>query len=55
VRVERVDGARVILRVPVDRVGEMLTRLAAARVRDVVWERPSLEEVFLAHYREAAR
>jgi len=55
VTVERVDGARIIMHVPVDRVGDMLHALAAARVRDVVWERPSLEEVFLAHYREAGQ
>lgn len=55
VAVEHVDGARVVLRVPMERAADMLHALSAARVHDVVWERPSLEEVFLAHYREAAR
>jgi hypothetical protein len=30
----------------------MLAALASRRVVDLVWERPSLEDVFLGYYRE---
>jgi ABC-2 type transport system ATP-binding protein len=52
--VEQVQGARVTLRVPVPQIGATLAALAARRVHDLVWERPSLEDVFLGYYREAA-
>ena len=52
--VEQVHGARMTLRVPVPQIGAVLAALAARRIRDLVWERPSLEDVFLGYYREAA-
>ena len=52
--VEQVHGARMTLRVPVPQIGAVLAVLAARRIRDLVWERPSLEDVFLGYYREAA-
>jgi ABC-2 type transport system ATP-binding protein len=51
--VEDVHGARATLRVPVPQVGPTLAALAARRVLDLIWERPSLEDVFLGYYREA--
>jgi len=50
--VEEVQGARATLRVPVPQIGPTLAALAARRVLDLVWERPSLEDVFLGFYRE---
>jgi ABC-2 type transport system ATP-binding protein len=50
--VEQVQGARVTLRVPVPQISSTLAALAARRVHDLVWERPSLEDVFLGYYRE---
>ena len=52
--VEQVHGARMTLRVPVPQIGAALAAIAARRVIDLVWERPSLEDVFLGYYREAA-
>lgn len=53
--VEQVHGAHMQLRVPVPQIGAALAALAARRVIDLVWERPSLEDVFLGYYREAER
>lgn len=50
--VEEVQGARATLRVPVPQIGPTLAALAARRVLDLVWEHPSLEDVFLGFYRE---
>lgn len=50
--VERVDGARVTMRVPVEQTAPLLNTLAGLRITDLVWERPSLEDIFLAYYRE---
>jgi ABC-2 type transport system ATP-binding protein len=52
--VELVQGTRMILRVPVPQIGATLAALAARRLHDVVWERPSLEDIFLGYYREVA-
>lgn len=52
--VEQVHGARLTLRVPVPQIGVVLAALAPRSIRDLVWERPSLEDVFLGYYREAA-
>jgi ABC-2 type transport system ATP-binding protein len=50
--VGRVDGARVAMRVPAEQTTAMLNALAGRHIADLVWERPSLEDVFLAYYRE---
>lgn len=51
VAVDRVDGARLTMRVPVERTASMLDALAPWDVADLVWERPSLEDIFLGYYR----
>lgn len=49
--VERVDGARLTMRIPAEQTAAMLDALAGQHIADLVWERPSLEDVFLAYYR----
>jgi ABC-2 type transport system ATP-binding protein len=51
VTVERVEGVRLTLRVPAERTAAVLDALAGRQVADLVWELPSLEEIFLAYYR----
>jgi ABC-2 type transport system ATP-binding protein len=51
VTVERVEGVRLTLRVPAERTAAVLDALAGRQIADLVWELPSLEEIFLAYYR----
>lgn len=51
--VDRLDGARLTLLVPKDGVESTLQAIARYPVADLVWERPNLEDIFLAYYREA--
>ncbi len=48
-----VDGGRVRMDVDSDLIGEVLTVLAAAGVRSLVAQPPTLEELFLRHYDSA--
>ncbi|NJC71308.1 ABC transporter ATP-binding protein [Planosporangium thailandense] len=48
----RVDGTRVRCEVDTDRLAEVLRHLAAAGVRGLVSQPPTLEELFLRHYRD---
>ncbi len=52
ITVERVDGVRLTMRIPIELTAATLEALAGRHVIDLAWERPSLEDVFLAYYRE---
>jgi ABC-2 type transport system ATP-binding protein len=54
VTVEHRQGSRVSMRVPLEEVNAVMRALAERTLTDVVWERPSLEDIFLAYYRETA-
>ncbi|MBC6461175.1 ATP-binding cassette domain-containing protein [Actinomadura sp. HBU206391] len=47
----RIEGTRVHCRVDADRLGALLRELADHGVRDLVSRPPTLEELFLRHYR----
>lgn len=51
---ERAEGRRATVRAPAAEIEALLRTLLSHRVRDVVIERPSLEEAFLDYYREGA-
>jgi ABC-2 type transport system ATP-binding protein len=48
----QVDGARVRCEVDTDRLDDLLRQLTAAGVRSLVSQPPTLEELFLRHYRD---
>ncbi|HEY1573194.1 MAG TPA: ABC transporter ATP-binding protein [Pseudonocardiaceae bacterium] len=48
----RIDGDRVRCEVDTDRLGPVLSALASAGVRSLVSRPPTLEELFLRHYRQ---
>jgi ABC-2 type transport system ATP-binding protein len=48
----RVDGARVRCEVDTDRLDEVLRRLTEVGVRSLTSQPPTLEELFLRHYRD---
>jgi len=48
------QGSHVSMRVPLEHVNVVMRALAERTLTDVVWERPSLEDIFLAYYRETA-
>ncbi|GII81630.1 ABC transporter ATP-binding protein [Sphaerisporangium rufum] len=48
----RADGDRVTFEVDDDRLGDALSRLAACGVRSLTSRPPTLEELFLRHYRD---
>ncbi|MFV2178219.1 ATP-binding cassette domain-containing protein [Actinomadura sp. LOL_016] len=50
----RVDGARVRCEVDTDRLDDVLKHLASTGVRSLTSRPPTLEELFLRHYKEAA-
>lgn len=50
----RVDGARVRCEVDTDRLDDVLKHLTSAGVRSLTSRPPTLEELFLRHYKEAA-
>jgi len=54
VTVDHREGSHVSMRVPLEHVNAVMRALAARALTDVVWERPSLEDIFLAYYRETA-
>ncbi|WP_026405141.1 ABC transporter ATP-binding protein [Actinomadura rifamycini] len=50
----RVDGARVRCEVDTDRLDDVLKHLTSAGVRSLTSRPPTLEELFLRHYKDAA-
>ncbi|MDP4512164.1 hypothetical protein [Nonomuraea turcica] len=46
-----VDGHRVRFQADTDRIGDVLARLAEYGVRDLAAHPPTLEELFMRHYR----
>ncbi len=52
VQVDGPDGLHVRMRVPREQATRMMAALTGLPVTDVVWERPSLEDIFLEYYRE---
>jgi ABC-2 type transport system ATP-binding protein len=48
----QVDGARVRGEVDTDRLDDVLRQLTAVGVRSLVSQPPTLEELFLRHYRD---
>ncbi|QFY09763.1 ATP-binding cassette domain-containing protein [Nonomuraea phyllanthi] len=46
-----IDGARVRFQADTDRIGDVLARLAQCGVRDITAQPPTLEELFMRHYR----
>ncbi|MEO3886698.1 ABC transporter ATP-binding protein [Nonomuraea sp. B5E05] len=47
----RLDGGRVRFQADTDHIGEVLARLAQYGVRDISAQPPTLEELFMRHYR----
>ncbi|MGP3938009.1 ATP-binding cassette domain-containing protein [Nonomuraea sp. KM88] len=47
----RMDGGRVRFQADTDHIGEVLARLAQYGVRDISAQPPTLEELFMRHYR----
>jgi ABC-2 type transport system ATP-binding protein len=49
---ERVDDVRLRMRVSAEKTAAVVDALAGQHIVDLVWERPSLEDIFLTYYRE---
>ncbi|MEO3871004.1 hypothetical protein ABGB18_19520 [Nonomuraea sp. B12E4] len=46
-----IDGDRVRFQADTDHIGDVLTRLTEYGVRDITAQPPTLEELFMRHYR----